>query len=42
MIIDSINNSGIYENVNPSFAKVFEILKTLDENSEPQKIVIEE
>ena len=42
MIIDSIDNSGLYEKVNESFAKVFEILKTLDENSEPQKIVIDE
>ena len=42
MIIDSIDNSGLYEKVNESFAKVFEILKTLDENTQPQKIVIDE
>ena len=42
MIIDNITNSELYEKVNPSFAKVFEILKTLDENSEPHKIVVDE
>ena len=42
MIVDSINNCGLYEKVNESFAKVFEVLKTLDENSEPGKIVIDE
>ena len=42
MIVDSIKNSALYEKVNENFAKVFEILKTLDESSEPQKIVIDE
>ena len=42
MIVDSISNCGVYEKVNEYFAKVFEILKTLNENSEPQKIVIDE
>ena len=42
MIIDSIKNCALYEKVNGNFAKVFEILKTLDENTEPQKIVVDE
>lgn len=42
MIVDSIENSALYEKVNESFARVFEVLKTLNENSEPGKIVIDE
>ena len=42
MIVDSIENASLYNCLNKSFPKVFEILASLDKNAEEGKIVIDE
>ena len=41
MIVDSIANAALYECLNKSFPKVFEILASLDKNAREGKIVID-
>lgn len=42
MIVDSIGNASLYECLNKSFPKVFEILASLDKNASEGKTVIDE
>lgn len=42
MIVDSIANASLYFGVNKDFAKVFEVLKSLDGNTPEGKIVLDD